>query len=383
MPGLRTAPPDERSEVGVGMLGYGFMGKAHSNAWRTFPYVFWPASAKPRLLALCGRTETAVGEAAVRYGWESFTTDWRDLVADDRIRIFDNAGSDAAHVEPTLAAAVAGKHVVCEKPLALTAGEAEELWRGAERAGVKHLTCFNYRFLPAVRLARELIEAGDIGEIVQARFRYSQQWRMPPNAKMPSPGGALNVIGVHAIDLARYLVDEIEAVSAVVGRPLPLEWQSRDGVDLPSGETFAALLEFSSGASGLLDASLVAAGRRNMLAWEINGAKGSLEWNLEELGVLRVYRSGTGGFETILATEAEHALAAPWWPSGHLLGWEHGHVNMLAHFFAAVVDDGSVAPHGATFYDGFRAAQVCEAVALAAGQGRRAAVAAAGPGAGS
>lgn len=374
---MRAAPNDDRQPVGIGLLGYGFMGRAHSNAWRTIPYVFWPSHGRPELVAVAGRTEAAVREAATRYGFASYTTDWRELVADERVDVFDNVGADAVHVEPTLAALEHGKHVVCEKPLASNAADARRLFEAAEAAGVKHLTCFNYRFFPAVRLAWELVHAGDLGEIHQARFRYSQEWRTDPAAELPSPTGVLDIIGSHAIDQARFLLGEITAVSAAIGSIAPRR-EFRGGA-AEVDDTVSALAFLDSGIAATIDASLVSPGRRNHLAWELNGAKGSVEWNLEEPNVLRVHRRDAGrlrGFAEVIACEPEHPLTGPWWPTGHVLGWEHGHVNMLAHFLDAVVGDTSVEPFGATFFDGLRAAQVAEAIEEAAITGERVAVAA-------
>src|SRR5260370_32857703 len=168
------------AEIGVGMLGYAFMGKAHSNAFKKLSYIMWPPPLEPRLVGIAGRDEQAVGEAAKRYGYEYATTDWRELVADDRIGLFDNGAPNSLHAEPTIAAAEAGKHVICEKPLGRTADEAYEIWRRVGATGVKHLCAFNYRFVPAVRLARELIEAGELGEIRHFRGRYLQDWGDDP-----------------------------------------------------------------------------------------------------------------------------------------------------------------------------------------------------------
>src|SRR2546425_8339430 len=164
------------AEIGVGMLGYAFMGKAHSNAYRTIEYMTWPPPLVPKLVGIAGRNEQAVDDAAKRYGYEYATTDWRDLVSDDRIGLFDNGGPNSLHAEPTIAAAEAGKHVLCEKPLGRTADESYEIWQRVASAGVKHMTAFNYRFVPAVRLARELIEAGELGEIHHLRGRDLQGW---------------------------------------------------------------------------------------------------------------------------------------------------------------------------------------------------------------
>jgi predicted dehydrogenase len=373
MANYSAAPVDERRVIGVGLLGYGFMGKAHSNALRTIPYIFWPSNYRPELVAISGRTEDAVREAAVRYGYRNYATDWRAVVEDETVQVFDNVGPDAVHVEPTLAAIAAGKHVVCEKPLALGAADAEELYRAAESAGVKHLTCFNYRFMPAVRLAYEMIGAGELGEIHQTRFRYSQQWRADPDAPLPSPSGALNIIGCHAVDQARFLVGEIGRVSAMFTNPVTTPERLFGDRPVEQDDTVTMAVEFAGGIPGTIDASLVSAGRKNMLSWEINGSKGSLAWDLEHLNVLRVYRANGGrtqGFTEVLVTEADHTLAAPWWPSAHILGWEHGHINMLAHFLDAVANDGPVAPHAATFADGARAALIAESAWESASSGR-------------
>src|SRR5215211_3222418 len=199
-------------EIGIGMLGYAFMGKAHSNAFRKIAYMTWPPPLRPRLVALAGRNEEAVGEAAERYGYEYATADWRELVKDDRIGLFDNGGPNSLHAEPTIAAAEAGKHVVCEKPLGRDAAESYEIWQRVAATGVKHLCGFNYRFVPAVRLAREIIEAGELGEIRHFRGRYLQDWGDDPSLDTwrfqpdEAGSGALGDLGTHVIDLARYLV---------------------------------------------------------------------------------------------------------------------------------------------------------------------------------
>lgn len=368
---LTSAPSDDRQPVRFGLLGYGFMGRAHANALRTIPYIFWPSKARPELFAVSGRTEASVREAATRYGFGSWTTDWRDLVTDEHVDVFDNVGPDAEHVEPTLAAIEHGKHVVCEKPLAMSASDAQRLYEAATAAGVKHMTCFNYRFFPAVRLAWEMIHGGELGDLHQARFRYSQEWRTDPEAPLPSPTGVIDIVGCHAVDQARFLCGEIASVSAAVTTIAPQRTYQGEPAD--TDDTVAILAQLEGGLVATIDASLVSPGRRNHLSWEINGAKGSLVWNLEEPNVLRVHRRGgrTGGFTDVIVCEADHPLAASWWPSGHVLGWEHGHVNMLAHLVDAVAGDTPVGPHAATFYDGLRAAQVAEAVQEAATTGGR------------
>jgi len=371
---LQDTRPDDRPGIGFGLLGYGFMGKAHSNALRTIPYIFWPGVARPALVAISGRTEASVAEAATRYGFARWSTDWQDVVDDDEVDVFDCVGPDDTHAPSVMAAIRAGKHVVCEKPLAPTAEEAVELARAADAAGVKHLTCFNYRFMPAVQLAHQIIANGEIGEIHQARFRYSQEWRTDPDGALPSPVGALNIIGVHAIDQARLLVGEIENVSALITSPVTTE--SRMAGDQPAEriDTAAMVVGFAGGVAGTIDCSLVSPGRKNQLAWEINGSKGSVAWDLEDLNVLRIHRRGgtdTEGFTKVIVNESSHRLAAPWWPSAHILGWEHGHINMLAHFLEAVATDSPVGPYAATFHDGARASQVVAAAMRSADEGVR------------
>ena len=366
---MTPTPADTRRPLRFGLLGYGFMGKAHSNALRTIPYIFWPSEARPELTAICGRTEVAVAEAATRYGYGSFTTHWHELAADERIDVFDNVTPDAWHVEPTLAAIAHGKHVIVEKPLASSAPDAIRLWEAAEAAGVKHLTCFNYRFFPAVRLAWELVHGGEAGELHQARFRYSQEWRTDPRGELPSAAGALDIIACHAVDQARFLCGEIASVSAATTSITP--GRSYRGGPADPTDTVTMLAKLESGLVATIDASLVSPGRRNHLAWELNGSKASVAWNLEEPNVLRVHRRDTGrlgGFTEVIACEADHPLVAPWWPSAHVLGWEHGHVNMLAHFVEAVATGKPVEPFGATFFDGMRAAQVADAAREAAAE---------------
>lgn len=367
-----SAPADERPELSFGMLGYGFMGKAHSNALRTLPYMFWPNAARVDMHTIAGRTETGVAEAATRFGWRNYTTDWREIVDDPSIDIFDNVASDGTHFEPTLAAVRAGKHVICEKPLASTTEEANALADAAADAGVKNLTCFNYRFVPAVRLAHEMIKNGELGEIYSANFRYSQEWRTDAPANLPTPTGALDVIGCHAIDQARYLVGEIDTVSAFITNPVT------DASRAEPIDAVASIVQFEDGATGGLSASLIAPGRRNMLSWEINGSKGSLVWDLEQLNILKVFRrtgQPTDGFADVIVCEAQHPFMDVWWPSGHVLGWEHSHINMLAHFVEAVLGRTELAPHAATFADGAAAARVAAAIAMAATSGERTRVA--------
>jgi predicted dehydrogenase len=352
--------------IGVGMLGYQFMGRAHANGYRTLAYMTWPPPLVPELIAIAGRDADAVGEAARRYGFRDAVTDWRALVADDRIALFDNCGPNHLHAEPAIAAAEAGKHVICEKPLGRDAAEAYETWQRVDAAGVKHMCAFNYRFVPAVRLAREMIEAGEIGEIHHFRGRYLQEWGATDAAawrfdKALAGSGALGDLGAHVVDLARYLVGEIESVSA-----LTATFQPGREVD----DAVEAAVAFTGGAVGTIEASRFATGRKNAFQWEINGARGSLAFDLERLNELR-HSAGGAGFRDILVSEPDHPFWEHWWPPGHIIGWEHTFVEELHHLLGAIRADGDIAPHGATFADGYRAAEVCDAMLRSAQSGSR------------
>lgn len=366
----------EIPSIGIGLLGYAFMGKAHSHAFKTMPYMMSPSPAIPRLVAICGRDEAAVREAARRYGYETFYTDWRALVADDRIQVFDNGGPNYLHAEPCIAAAAAGKHVLCEKPLARTAAEAKRMLDAVTRAGVKHMVAFNYRFVPAIRQARDLIAAGALGEIRHFRARYLQDWLTDPTSprtwrleREAAGSGAIGDLGSHIVDLARFLVGEPRRIAATVKtfvgeRPLP---GAQGSAPVEVDDAFAAVVEFAGGAVGTLEASRVAAGRRNYLALEINGTAGSISFDLERLNELEVYwtaegRKETRGFRRVLVTDREHPFFSHWWPPGHILGWEHTFIHEIHHFLTAIVAAAPVGPYGATFEDGYRAALVCDAI---------------------
>jgi predicted dehydrogenase len=352
--------------IGVGMLGYAFMGKAHSHAYKVLSYMTWPPPLMPQLVAIAGRNEEAVTEAALRYGFAGHVTDWKALIADDRIELFDNAGPNNLHAEPTIAAAESGKHVICEKPLGRDAAESYETWQRVAATGVKHMCAFNYRFVPAVRLARQIIESGELGEIQHFRGAYLQEWGTTEGdiwrfQKDLAGSGALGDLGAHVIDLARYLVGEIAAVSALTATFQP----GRD-VD----DAVEAAVAFQSGAVGTIEASRFCQGRKNHFTWEINGSKGSLAFDLERLNELE-YSEGNKGFRTVLVSEADHPFWGWWWPQGHMIGWEHTFVHELHHLLTAIRDDGDVAPHGATLEDGYRAAEICDAMLRSAEAGTR------------
>ena len=360
-------------EIGIGMLGYAFMGKAHSNAYKTLPYMAWPPPYVPKLVAIAGRNEEAVSEAAQRYGFEGYVTDWHELVADDRVQVFDNSGPNNLHTEPSIAAAEAGKHVICEKPLGRDAEESYDAWQRVDAAGVKHMCAFNYRFVPAVRLAREIIEAGDLGEIRHFRGRYLQEWGAIDDEvwrfdKAAAGSGALGDLGAHVIDLARYLVGEIESVAATTATFKP----GRE-VD----DAFESVVSFDNGAVGTLEASRFATGRKNALRWEINGSEGSIAFDLERLNELQVHIAGSTpasrrrAFATCSCPRPTTPSGSGGGPTATSSAGSTRFVHEIHHLLSAIRDDSDVAPHGATFEDGYRCAEVCDAILRSAESGAR------------
>jgi len=378
----------EAPEIGVGMLGYAFMGKAHSNAYKKIPYMMYPPPAIPKLVAIAGRDAEAAQEAAKRYGYEKVYTDWRAMVADPAVQLFDNGGPNDAHAEPCIAAARAGKHLFCEKPLARNAEEAKAMLDAAQKAGVKHMVAHNYRFVPAIRQAYELIQSGALGRIYHFRAVYLQEWIMPHYNtgfiwrvdKERAGSGALGDLGSHIIDLGRFLVGEMVSVSGMTATFIP-ERPGPDGKMLPVevDDAFVAAVEFDNGAIGTVESSRFCAGHKNYNVIEVNGEKGSIRWNLERLNELEVFWVGeepkeTQGFHTINVTESHHPFISNWWPQGHIIGWEHTFVHEITHLLDAIVNDHEVAPYGADFNDGYRNAVICDAILKSAASGKQLAI---------
>jgi predicted dehydrogenase len=362
----RAGEGGEIPPIGVGMLGYAFMGKAHANGYKKLSYMAWPPPLMPRLVSIAGRDEEAVAAAAHRYGFERSVSDWRDLVADPEVQLFDNGGPNNLHAEPTIAAAEAGKHVICEKPLGRDGAESYEIWQRVAATGVVHMCAFNYRFVPAVRLARQMLEAGDLGEIHHFRGRYLQEWGATDAEvwrfdKSLAGSGALGDLGTHVIDLARYLVGEISTVSAVSAT-------FRPGREVD--DAFESAVEFENGAVGTIEATRFATGRKNAFQWEINGSKGSIAFDMERLNELQV-SDGSNGFRTRLVSEATDPFWEWWWPHGHIIGWGDTFVHELEYLLGAIAGRNQVAPHGATFEDGYRASEVGDAIMRSAGSGSR------------
>ena len=325
-----------------------------------------------------GATRKPTAEAAQRYGYEKTYTDWRKMLEDPAVQVFDNGGPNDAHAEPCIAAAKAGKHVFCEKPLARTRRRSENDAGRREKAGVKHMVAFNYRFVPAIVQARKLIESGALGRIYPLPRGLPAGMDHGPQHSDESGGwtrsvagsGALGDLGAHIIDLARFLVGEPKRVMGMTQnciRSAPRAAIRADG-NVDVDDAFVSLVEFENGALGTLEASRFCAGPQELRAcFEINGEKGSIRFNLERLNELEVFWAGeepkeTRGFHNVLISEGYHPYWANWWPHGHMIGWEHSFVHEFHHFFDAIVNNKNVAPYGATFEDGYRNAVICDAI---------------------
>ncbi|GII23141.1 Gfo/Idh/MocA family protein [Planosporangium mesophilum] len=388
-------------QLRIGMVGYAFMGAAHSQAWRTVNRVFdLPAAA--RMVAVCGRDAAAVAAAADRLGWEESVTDWRALVARDDIDVVDICTPGDSHAEIAIAALAAGKHVLCEKPLANTVEEARAMVDAAQAArahGVRAMCGYNYRRVPAVVLMRQLVADGRLGEIRHVRAAYLQDWIVDPQFPLvwrlqrdKAGSGALGDIGAHIIDLTQYVTGQL--ITEVCGltetfvkeRPLP----SATGPAASSGLAASAelagagsgdaatgpvtvddaalfLARLDGGAVATYEATRFATGRRNALRVEINGSLGTVAFDLERLNELEFHdatRPGAEqGFTRILVTEPDHPYMAAWWPPGHIIGYEHSFTHEVRDFIEAIATGTDPRP---SFEDALRVQLVLDAVSCSA-----------------
>jgi predicted dehydrogenase len=360
--------------LGVGLLGSAFMGRAHSRALALLRTLEERPAALPQLRAICGRDPQRLAGMQQRFGWERGVQDWRELVEDPTIQAFDNAASNLLHAEPTIAAAQAGKHVLCEKPLGRDAAEARAMLAAAQDAGVVHMCAFNYRFFPAIRLAHELIAAGEIGRVLHFRSRFLLSSESDPDAphsawrlqRATAGSGVVGDLLAHHVDLARYLVGEPTAVSAVARTWIP----ERGGVTVDVEDSVVATVELAGGAIGTFEASHMLPGHVLDSIVEIDGTEGSIAFDVQRLNVLSV-AGADGAVRTIDVTADDHPWGDLWWPRGQGLGWGDSFVHELRHFLGAAAGAWEVGPHGATFHDGLRCAQVCDAVLAAAETGAR------------
>jgi predicted dehydrogenase len=360
------------SEIGVGLVGYKFMGRAHSNAYRQVGR-FFDLKLSPRMRAICGRDEAAVKDAAATLGWEGYETDYRRLIERDDVGLVDVVTPGNTHHEIAIAALEAGKHVLCEKPLANTLEEASEMLEAARAAGTINMICFNYRRAPAVQLAKKLIDEGRIGEIRHWRAVYLQDFILDPELPLiwrfrreVAGSGALGDLGAHLVDLAHFLVGPITGVVGTAEtfiRERPLEEASGETGEVTVDDAVAFLARFENGAMGTFEATRLAPGRKNHNSFEINGSGGSLVFDLERMNELEVYFEEdppeTKGFRTVMVTEPDHPYAGAWWPPGHILGYEHTFVHTVKDLLDGIAAGEDPPP---TFEDGYRCPAVLDAV---------------------
>ena len=356
----------------VGLIGYGFMGRAHSNAWRQAP-CFFDLPAEIELRSICGRDSRGVRTAAAKLGWRNSCTDWREMVADPDIDIVDICTPNDSHCEIATATAKAGKAILCEKPLARNCSEAKQMVAVVKKARVANMVCHNYRRVPAIALAKEMVDRGEIGDrIFHFRARYSQDWIVGPDFPLvwrlqseKAGSGALGDIFSHIVDLGRYLIGEINEVCALA-ETFVKERPARRGrrrAPVTVDDAVTMIGRFANGAIASLEATRFAPGRKNALVFEINGNGGSLAFDLEDLNRLRFFsRTGPAdrrGFRDILVTEPEHVYIKSWWPPGHTIGWEHSFTHTVADFVQALVKRRKIEP---SFADAFKTQQVLDAV---------------------
>jgi predicted dehydrogenase len=361
------------------VLGYTGVARAHLAALRRQAELFPDAPASLRLVALCGRTREAVEDAARRYGAEQAVTEWQALVDDPDVDVLINAAPNALHAAPSVAALSAGKAVLCEKPLGRTARESAEMARAASEQRRVAMTGFNYRFMPAVLLARRMVDAGDLGRLYHVRCRYGDDSLVDPlgpwgwrHDREAAGSGVIGDLAAHLLDLARVLAGPITAVTATTRTFVAERPRGAGTAPVTVEDAVAATLEFQNGAVATLEASGMCLGRKNHLTFELNGERGTIGWDLERLNELRVYH-GDGdarGLADVLVTERTHPYGGRWWPPGHAVGWESGFVHQIEELVRRVTGTGGPMA-GATFADGLACALACDALVTAAETGRR------------
>lgn len=376
-----------RREYGVGIIGYS-IGRVHAHGWKGVDEVFHPAKAVPRLVAIAGRNKEKVGIEERRFGFSRSYADWRDLVADKDVDIVDNCAPPYLHEEACVAAADSGKNLICEKPMARTAKEAKAMLDAAERAKVAHMIGYNYRFLPAVVFAKQIIDQGLIGRLNYYKGSYlnaaagyhKEETPFDWHHSYESGGyGALADIGSHAIDLARYLAGEITSVQSVsknfvASRPKAKSSKKMLGVDVD--DATVSVVSFANGAVGMIEASWVTPGHLDYLAFEAFGSKGSVMFNLERINELNVQLEEKDprfiGMADVHVLGREHPYMTKYWVNqAGGFSWENGFVNELHHYLDRLAEGRSVAPEGATFLDGYRNCLIIDAMVESARGGKR------------
>jgi predicted dehydrogenase len=366
--------------IGIGMVGHAFMGAVHSHAWRT-AHRFFDLPMVPHLAVLGGRDLARTKAAAAKYGWASVQTDWRELVTSDDVALVDVCTPGDTHAEIAIAALAAGKHVLCEKPLANTVEEAEEMAAAAETAaanGIRSMVAFNYRRVPAIAYARKLVEEGRIGTVRHVRAVYLQDWLSDEQAPMAwrlrkdkAGSGALGDLGAHIVDATQYIVgDLLTGVTALTNtfvHKRPTETGDLDDVTVDDAALF--LGRFANGAVASYEATRFALGRKNAMRLEVNGSLGSIAFDFESMNELSFFDGSEGdgaGFRRILVTEPTHPYVGAWWPPGHLLGYEHTFTHEVVDLVRAIAAGTDPAP---SFADGLQVQRVLAAVEDSAARG--------------
>jgi predicted dehydrogenase len=380
--------PGTTPDLGIAMVGHAFMGAAHSQAWRVAPR-FFDLPVRPVMSVLCGRDADRTRAAAERLGWAEAVTDWKSVLDRDDVHVVDICTPGDTHAEIAVAALDAGKHVLCEKPMANSVTEAVAMAEAAERAarrGVRAMVGFSYRRVPALGLARDLVAQGRLGKIHHVRAQYLQDWIVDPAAplswrldKEKAGSGALGDIGAHVVDAAQFILgDTIAEVSGTVEtfvseRPLASSHSGLSGTasdqtgPVTVDDAALFLARFAGGALGSFEATRFANGRKNALRIEVNGSAGSLAFDLEDMNVLQFFDgtedSAVAGFRRIMVTEPEHPYVGAWWPAGHGLGYEHAFTHQVVDFVRAVAAGTDPAP---SFADGLQVQRVLAAVETSA-----------------
>lgn len=375
----------------VAMIGHGFMGAAHSVGWRQAPAAY-DLPLTPQMAVLVGRDAEKTAAAARKWGWDETSTDWRAVIERDDVDLVDIVTPGDSHAEIAIAALAAGKHVLCEKPLANSVAEAEEMEKAAQDAatnGIRAMVGFTYRRVPAVTLMRDMIAAGRVGNIRQVRASYRQDWLADPESPMTwrldkdrAGSGALGDIGAHIVDMTQFVTGqalaEVSGVMETLVDERPVLGESiglsgtagteRGKVTVDDVALFTARLE--TGALASFEATRFANGRKNALDIEISGDAGALHWNLEDMNVLEFHDATRPapeqGFTRILVTEPEHPYLSGWWPAGHMLGYEHGFSHQVKDLTEAIADGVEAQP---TFADGLLVQRVLDAVERSAQNG--------------
>ncbi|MFI5933067.1 Gfo/Idh/MocA family protein [Actinoplanes sp. NPDC051494] len=363
-------------QLRVGMVGHAFMGAAHSQAWRTVNHAFdLPLSA--RMSVVAGRDDQRAATAAAKLGWESHATDWRDVVARDDIDLIDICTPGDTHAEIAIAALAAGKHVLCEKPLANTVAEARDMAAAAAAAqsrGIRSMCAFNYRRVPAVELMRRLVAAGRIGTVRHIRAVYLQDWIVDPEfplvwrlRKDVAGSGALGDIGAHIVDLTQFItgthITAVTALTETFVRERPLLNGSKTSGEVTVDDAALFLARLDGGAVATYEATRFATGRKNGLRVELNGSLGSVAFDFERMNELEFYDgalpSTEQGFSRILVTEPDHPYLSAWWPPGHPIGYEHSFTHEVRDLIAAIAAGEDPAP---SFADALQVQLVLDAV---------------------